>query len=255
MNDYLLNVNTTINKDPRWKLLEDLYVKNYFDKKNQKNIDKIPKIIHQIWLGGEIPERYVKYREKMIQINPNWECKLWTDKDVESFGLKNKILYNNIKNLGARSDIFRYEILERFGGLYVDVDFDFIKPFDDLCHLDFFAGNGHSNQPEVFNSIIASSPNYKMISLIVSELQKKQTFNDNIDGVMNNTGPYFIAKMIFDNVNVDDNVVIFPTKFLFPFPAVYRHNVDDGEESKRFIYSFLNDNSYCIHLWHTNWQK
>ena len=72
---------------------------------------------------------------------------------------------------------------------------------------------------------------------------------------MNNTGPFFVARVLFENLNLDDNVVIFPAKFFFPFPAVYRHKVDSSENSKKFIYNFLNENSYCLHLWHTNWQK
>ena len=52
------------------------------------------KIIHQIWLGGEIPKRYSSYIEKLKKINPNWEYKLWTDKDIDIFGLKNIKLFN-----------------------------------------------------------------------------------------------------------------------------------------------------------------
>jgi len=255
MNDYLVNMENAINGNERWKLLEELYNRNYLLKKNSTEIDNIPKIIHQIWLGGDFPQRYEKYRKKMLKINSNWAYRLWTDNDVESFRLKNRELYNNIKNLGAKSDIFRYEILERFGGLYVDVDFDFVKSFDDLCHLNFFAGNGHMQEPYIFNSIIASSSNHKIISALVSGLQKKESFFDDIEGVMNNTGPYFLTNVFFENINLNDNVVIFPTKFLFPFPAVHRNSVDDSEKSQKFIYSFLNENSYCMHLWHTNWQK
>jgi mannosyltransferase OCH1-like enzyme len=188
-----------------------------------------------------------------MKINVGWKYKLWTDKDVDEFSLKNIKLYNNIKNLGAKSDIFRYEILERLGGVYIDVDFDCVKPFDDLLTLDFFAGNGHVDVPEIFNSVMASSPNYKYMTALVNELLKKDYFKDNIDGVMNNTGPYFITRVFYDNINEDDNVVIFPTKYFFPFPAV--HRFVNYDQSKDFIHSFNNDKTYCIHLWHTNWQK
>ena len=40
-----------------------------------------------------------------------------------AFALEQKIL-------GEKSDIFRYEILYRFGGVYVDTDFECIKPFE-----------------------------------------------------------------------------------------------------------------------------
>ena len=55
----------------------------------------------------------------------------------------------------------------------MDVDFDFFKSFDDLCHLDFFAGHGHVDVPDVFNSIMASAPNNKIVSKLVSELHNK----------------------------------------------------------------------------------
>jgi len=253
MSDYYENVVNKVNDDPRWKLLEHLYNKNYLNRID-KSEQKIPRIIHQVWLGGTFPEKYIKLRNDMMKLNSNWEYKLWTDKELKGFGLKNIELYNNIENFGARSDIFRYEILERMGGLYIDIDFQCVKPFDSLCCLDFFAGNGHVEKPEVFNSIMASSPNNKFISKIVSELSKKNYFVDDINGVMNNTGPYFVTKNIFNELTENDNLVIFPTKYFFPFPAIYRHKVNYSDKSWKFINSFINENTYAIHLWHTNWQ-
>ena len=194
---------------------------------------------------------------KMMEINKGWEYKLWKDKDVEIFGLKNIKLFNNITNFGAKSDIFRYEILERMGGVYIDTDFDTVKPFDDLIHLDAFAGNGHVNKPEVFNSIMASSPDHKYMENIVNELLKIDSFRDDINGVMNNTGPYFVSRVFFDTINEYDNVVIFPTKFFFPFPAVYRHQYHslNDVDYRKLISSYYDKNTYVSHLWHTTWQK
>jgi mannosyltransferase OCH1-like enzyme len=255
MNDFKMQMVNSINDDINWILLEKLYNNHY---NRVERTEKIPKIIHQIWLGGEFPSKYNDFRDKMMSINNNWEYKLWTDVDVDTFDLKNKILYNNIKNLGAKSDIFRYEILERIGGLYIDVDFDTIKPFDDLCSLDFFAGVGHVDKPEVFNSLMASIPKHKYIASLVSDLQTKTHIDDSIGGVMENTGPYFITRKFFEVISEEDNVVVFPTKYFFPFPAIYRHDVmkiDDKERANKFVYSYNNDKTYAIHLWHTNWQK
>ena len=257
MNDFLKNMVNPINRDKRWDLIQKLYNKNYFNVKNKNKESKIPKIIHQIWLGGDFPKEYEYYRDKMMDINIGWEYKLWTDKDVDSFGLQNIKLFNNITNLGARSDIFRYEILDRMGGIYIDTDFDTVKSFDDLTHLDFFAGNGHVDTPEVFNSIMASIPGHKYMNNIVNELLKKDTFLDDIPGVMNNTGPYFVSRVFFDTINEGDNVVIFPTKFLFPFPAVHRHQYHrlSDEQYLNLVSSFYSENTYVSHLWHTTWQK
>jgi inositol phosphorylceramide mannosyltransferase catalytic subunit len=253
MSDYFKNVVNKVNSDPRWELLEYLYNKNYLNK-TDKTVQKIPKIIHQIWLGSSFPDKYINLKDEMMEINSNWKYKLWTDKEIESFGLKNSELFNNISNLGAKSDILRYEILERIGGLYIDIDFKSVKPFDSLCYLDFFAGNGHIIEPHIINSLIACSPKNKFISKIVSELSKKKHFIDDINGVMDNTGPYFITENIFNMLTKNDNLVIFPTKFFFPFPAKYRHKVNNSPRSWKFINKFCNENTYAIHLWHTNWQ-
>jgi mannosyltransferase OCH1-like enzyme len=252
--DYRKNMVNAIKDSKEWKFLEDLYYKNYVNV-SDKTEKRIPKIIHQIWLGSDFPERYKEFQNKLIKLHPDWEYKLWTDKDVDEFCLKNNELYYNIKNKGAKSDIFRYEILEKMGGVYLDIDFDPVKPFDDLCYLDFFAGCGHVPDAEVFNSIMASSPNHKYIKKLVIELQKMKTFSDHIEGVMQNTGPYFITRNFFNTIGIEDNAVVFPTKFFFSFPAMWRDRVTDSKNSWDFIYSFVTENSYCIHLWHTNWQK
>jgi len=253
LSDFYENVVNVVNSDPKWELLHKLYDENYYNKKGISKEEKIPKIIHQVWLGGKIPEKYITYRNKMMEINKGWEYKLWTDADVDVFELKNIKLFNNIKNLGAKSDIFRYEILERFGGVYIDTDFDCVKPFDDLLHLDAFAGNGHAVTPEVFNSIMASIPNHKYMSAIVRELQKIENFNDDINGVMYTTGPYFVSRVFYDTISESDNVVIFPTKFFFPFPINQRH-IPRNDKYNSITNSFNNENTYCCHLWHTTWQ-
>ena len=66
------------------------------------------------------PEKHKAFRETWMQNHPGWEFRLWTDADIEAFGLTNKRLYDETPNYGAKSDIARYEILYRIGGLYVD---------------------------------------------------------------------------------------------------------------------------------------
>ena len=86
MSDFKNQMVNTINNDSRWLLLEKLYNKH----RNRTDFTEIiPKTIHQIWLGSEFPSKYDELRNKMMSINSIWEYKLWTDKDVDEFGLKN----------------------------------------------------------------------------------------------------------------------------------------------------------------------
>ena len=251
MSNFFKNHGNNKNGDPRWKILETLY-DNWQLKKGHNVKQIIPKRIHQIWLGGDLPEKYVRLAGELKKINSEYEYRLWTDKDVKGFNLKNLELFSNIENKGSKSDIFRLEILEKYGGIYLDTDFEAVKPFDDLINLDFFSSTGHSNDPEVINSIIASAPNNKIISKCVEELQRRKSFvRNDIASIMYNTGPYFLTRIFFNHVDISDNYVVFPNKYLAPLHGKYRNRPYD----KKFIHSFTNENTYCIHLWHTTWQK
>ena len=54
--------------------------------------------------------------------------------DVKSIILKNKKAYSLAKNWGMKSDILRYEILQKFGGVYIDTDYECLQNIG-LCFL------------------------------------------------------------------------------------------------------------------------
>ena len=56
---------------------------------------------------------------------PDWEYKLWTEKEINEFKKNKK--YDNEKFYNGKSDIARYEILSKFGGLFIDADSLWIK--------------------------------------------------------------------------------------------------------------------------------
>jgi len=243
----------TVNNDPIWTMLEDNFDKYYLDNQVELNI---PKKIHQIWLGGDFPDKYKRIRDTWIQKNPDWEYKLWIDNDIEEFKLENIDSFSKINNLGSKSDIFRYEILYRYGGLYIDTDFECLTSFNDLTYLDFFTGTGHVNEPEVFNGLIACKKEYKLIRKLIDDIKVVQT--NNFDEIITLTGPKYFSNILFEYIknNLDEKIVVFPTTFFYPFPAVYRHSVrNDNIDSQNIIKKFYSDKSHCVHLWYTSWQK
>lgn len=230
---------------------QDQYIKNYVNRKNvESKVPKIPKIMHQVWLGGKVPDKYNFYIDTLKKSNPDWEHRLWTDDDVASFGFKNHVIYNNTGNLGSKSDIFRYEILERFGGIYLDVDFYGVKSFNDLIYSDFFGAYIGCIQNGLFGTV----PNGKIISELVSGLSKIESFSNDINTIMETTGPHYFRRKFGECANDEDDAVIYPVDFFYPFPASMRHIPQDSEYNK-IVNSYNTDNTLCVHMWHTNWQK
>ena len=257
MNSFRENTDTPMDDNPAWKLFEDNYNKYYLDYKGDKS-PKIPKNIHFIWLGSSFPEKYKRLQETWIKYHPDWNIKIWNDIDAEDFGMINKKEFDTIDNLGAKSDIFRYEILYRHGGLYVDTDFECFSSFDDLLYLDFFAGGGWNTWPVVFNGILVCTAGNKYLFNIINTLKQssidnRYTFNE----ILRYTGCDFITDIYIDYIKeTTDKTVIFPNRYFYPLPATKRLTVrEDNEESRKIINSYVKPNTYCAHLWYCSWQK
>lgn len=98
-----------------------------FSLKQNKNKKSIPKIIHQVWLGPKEPP-YIFINTWILFCNKyKWEHKLWREADIAKLKLKNKKLYENAKSYQQKSDIARYEIMYKYGGVYLDADMIWLK--------------------------------------------------------------------------------------------------------------------------------
>lgn len=238
---------------PLWYYFDLLYDK-FINK--VKSEQKIPKKIHQIWLG-EMPELHKKLIPKIKENHPDWEYKLWTLKDLENYSMVNKNIYNSLENLGAKSDIARYEILNNEGGIYLDSDFEMVKNFDHLLDNSFFTGVGHSNEPMVYNGLIGCSKNNELIGNVVNRLAENFENKKSTGDPMQMTGPYYFSSVFFDYIksNLDKEIVVLPTPYFYPLPATERFKIRNKElELKEYMYSFNTEKTICIHLWYNSWQ-
>ena len=89
-----------------------------------------------------MPEEYREYINSWRTILPDWQFKLWTESDVETFNFKNRDMFDEANNYGRKADIWCFEILEQFGGLYLNVDFECLRPEIVTLHYtyDFYIG-------------------------------------------------------------------------------------------------------------------
>lgn len=95
----------------------------------------IPKSIHQIWLGDELPALVPSIITEMKDANPDHSYRLWENADIEQFLLANygrdvTAAYDRLDPAygAARADLLRYLIIYKLGGVYLDVKSRFTKP-------------------------------------------------------------------------------------------------------------------------------
>jgi mannosyltransferase OCH1-like enzyme len=97
----------------------------------------IPKVIYQTWKTKELHENILKIRNNIQLLNPGYEIKLYDDNDIDVFIYNNfnEYIYNCYSklNVGAsKADFWRYCVLYKNGGIYLDIDSEIIKPLDNL---------------------------------------------------------------------------------------------------------------------------
>lgn len=90
-------------------------------------------LVHYIWIGSNsIPQEYLLNLERCKQLNPQYEFKVWEDK--ESIQLLNKIddyeYWSSLPTIISKCCYLRYFILNEYGGIYSDFDIDWKVPFD-----------------------------------------------------------------------------------------------------------------------------
>lgn len=130
-----------------------------------------PKHIFQTWKSKtDIPENMDYWSSTWKLHNPHYTYTLWDDADNLAFVKKEfpwfLPTYEGYDREIKRADAIRYMFLYRFGGIYADMDFECLKPFDELLEkfegYDIILGSMESdgNPWNISNSI----PNAIMIS-------------------------------------------------------------------------------------------
>lgn len=238
-----------INKTEKhvYDVFKSLYEKNNIRHVTYSKTTKIPKIIHQIWLGSPFPEKYRAFQESWIAQHPDWEYWLWTDEDMVDFPLKNRALYDAARNYGEKSDIARYEILYQIGGLYVDTDYECLQPLDIFNHCyNFYIGIQplDTNFVQLGIGLIGSEPKHPLLACCINAMAENAKHTQQI---IMKTGPLYFTR-IFEQIAptlTDATIALPPTYF---YPKGYTQTGVDEVVWRR-------PESYAVHHWEGSWLK
>jgi len=211
----------------------------YYNRKvNNKN--KIPHIIHQIWVGpNPIPEKSKKFIEKIKELHPNFEYRLWNNNDINKKNFKNIKYINDTTSYAQKADIMRYEILYNYGGIYIDIDMEVLKNLEPLLTNELVVCNEDSNIDKYMSNAFIASTRYNINLKNTVDNIKNVDFTQEINIA---TGPTYFRK----NIKIGSSVIVLPTKYIYPIP--YGKKV-----TKESLKSFDLSQSYAIHHWDKNW--
>jgi mannosyltransferase OCH1-like enzyme len=166
-------------------------------------------VFHQIWLGpAPLPEQFAPYVESWRRHHPEWQHRLWTEETLPP-GLRPEI-YQRLRSPAERSDVLRLELLAREGGVYVDTDFECLRPIDPLLEgVDLFAAESKAGR--VNNALIGAAAAHPAIVRARDDV-RPLTRHGTVD--KDGTGPFFI-----DRVLKEAHATIFERPLFYPTPA------------------------------------
>jgi mannosyltransferase OCH1-like enzyme len=197
----------------------------------------IPKIFHRIWLGGNpMPEEFEYYGETWIKNHPDWQMKLWTEDNIPP--LMNQKEFDNEQSMAGKADILRFELLNYYGGVYIDTDFECYKNIEPLIKdLDCFMASEHEGTISI--GIIGAVPKHPIIQKIIEALpgsirkNKHQTLNIK-------SGPAFVTKLLKVNeLTVFSEKYFYPTKFPFNQKPNMGHKYPDAVANHHWAMSWM----------------
>jgi len=223
-----------------------LYEKNNLTAISGQATLKIPKIIHQIWLGGPLPDVFKKLVETWFvhHLGGDWKYKLWTDEDVASFGLYNKALYDASDSVGVKSDILKWEIMYRYGGVYVDTDFECLKSLEVLHYTyDFYTGLQPLDTQfvQLGAALYGSVPGHPIlkhcIETIKDDWHKK--------GAPAKSGPIHFTKSFYAMAGKNNSLdIALPASYFYPLGC---------QEIEIKKAQWIQNGAYAVHHWAKSW--
>lgn len=233
---------------------------------------RIPKIIHQTWKDENLPKAFQVLSETWREKLPGWEYRLWTDEMNREFVrthypdfLEKYDAYP--KNI-QRADAIRYLLLQTYGGLYVDLDFECLEPeFVSLLEdADFVIGKepyAHSNRYGmeyiVCNALMASVPNHPFLKKICDVMMSHPhgwNVRNKID-VLDSTGPFLVTN-VYKGYSPKDNVKLIEPECIYPIQLgeaklIFEDNIPD--EMVQRINAAYALHYFCGSWWNSNRNK
>ncbi|RHZ02948.1 hypothetical protein DYB35_008046 [Aphanomyces astaci] len=249
----------------------------------------IPKLIHQSWkTANHIPSKFSPWMQSWRVHNPTWSYMFWDDADNLNLFETHYPKYASVARQVGKihlADMTRYALLHHYGGVYADGDFESLKPFDDLVHMDLFLSFEplvHSvllegaTSPVLCNAILASIPGHPFwLEVLDNILATFEGGGDNRDPV-SLTGPRMVHRSVQKyssqqpppsrSITLLDEEYFYPEVAYWNFANLNRRceNATDLElqlpiiqeacaSLKQFPKGRYTNNTHAVHRWQCTW--
>ena len=200
----------------------------------------IPKKIHYVWFGnGEMNERAKHCIESCKKYMPDYEIKIWTEKDFDiNYNEFTKHAYQN-KKWAYVSDVARLYILYTEGGIYMDTDVEVYQPLTPFLLDGGFIG--FEDKHYLSTGTIGATKGNPVIKYLLDYYNciDFKLYDDWKDYIRYEETSPCILSNLFELLGLERDIDSEQKlKYFKIYPRRYFHTKDEG---------------YCYHSWNGSW--
>jgi mannosyltransferase OCH1-like enzyme len=214
----------------------------------------IPPIIHQVWKTETIPPHWRGAVASVRRYHPGWQYELWSDERAAEHVRRHHPdlypIFMGFERPIMRADVIRYVLMHDLGGLYCDLDYEFIRPFDYrraplVLSLERDVDFGDSFN-QVANYVFASAPGHPLWRAILDDLIANPPDLKRQPGIVKATGPQLVTRIFYAD----------PERYapflLTPRPALSPHRMRSPHERAMLLNS---GQTFGFHHGWGNWKQ
>ncbi|KAF2733540.1 mannosyl phosphorylinositol ceramide synthase SUR1 [Polyplosphaeria fusca] len=196
----------------------------------------IPKIIHQTYINETLPPRWIEPQQSCLDLHPDYEYKLWTDKKAREFIAAEYPWF--LETFDAypypiqRADAIRYFVLHHFGGIYIDLDDGCNRSLDPLLAYPAWVRRTHPTG--ISNDAMGAIPRHPFFLKAIDSLPEyNRKWILPYITVMASTGPLYLS-IIWRHYSStdpqgDDRVrILFPDEYQNHPWSFFTHHVGNS---------------------------
>lgn len=225
----------------------------------------IPRILHQTWKNEDLPDNFRQMAQSWKDKHANWEYIFWTDemnRDFIAAYFPNFLpVYDNYPNHIQRVDAVRYFILYKYGGFFIDLDFEClacIEPIVENAPCVFGSEPEahckiHNKHLIVSNAFMGAVPGYHFFEALCNELRNDRFITDHPnDRVLETTGPFMLSRL-YTNYERKREIKLLDPCFIYPLTKEELLALSNGVQDEAVVKKI--SEAYGIHHYAGTWWK
>ena len=177
----------------------------------------IPRVFHHVWVSGdEMPEEVQARTTDLDRPPPRLGVPVALAPRGPDVAPKPEPL-RSCCPISQKADFARYEVVHRFGGIYLDTDMECLRPLEtgSLDECEFFAGRDAGGG--VAAGIFGAAPSHPIAREMIERLPAS-CFIHPVEQLATTTGPLLLDRTIRDGGwESTPDVRIFPPEYFYPY--------------------------------------